>query len=118
MYKKALFAAPCLCRVGVYFKSFRPLDLQLGHSVLMNDRLVEVRRSSYEIVTQGAGEIFMIVPMKVLAFVFNLSPRVIDDFTDQLDDCEPDEYIRFGISDVTPFPGYYEIRYADEYPPL
>jgi len=57
----------------------------------------------------------MIVPMKVLAVVFNLSTRVIDDFTDQLEDCEPDEYIRFGISDLKRFPGYYEMRYADEH---
>lgn len=64
---------------------------------------------------EGSGEIFMIAPMTVLAAVFDLTPPVAEDLTRQLEESEPDEYIRFGISDLNPFHGYYEIRYAKEY---
>ncbi len=81
----------------------------------MTEKLIEVRRSSREILREGSGEIFMIAPMMVLAAVFDLSPSVAEDFTLQLEESEPDEYIRFKISELNRFPGYYEIRYAKEY---
>ena len=80
----------------------------------MTEKLIEVRRSSEEIVREGSGEIFMIVPMTVLAAVFDIAPSDAEDLTLQLEESEPDEYIRFGISDHNAFPGYYEIRYAKD----
>jgi hypothetical protein len=79
------------------------------------EKLIEVRRSSREILRKGSGEIFMIAPIAVLAAVFDLTQSVAEDLTLQLEESEPDQYIRFGVSDLNPFPGYYETRYAKEY---
>lgn len=81
----------------------------------MAEKLIEVRRSFEEILREGSGEIFMIAPMAVLAAVFDLTPSVAEDLTLQLEESKPDKwYIRLKISDLTRFPGYYEIRYANE----